>query len=339
MTERRPKIVRAGRAGSYVPTAEENEELAKVDAELVGADCTSEDEVIEATRDADVVLVVGAQMTRRVLEALPKCQAIICGSVGFDSVDVEAATDSGVIVVNCPARDWCVEEVSNHAIGLLLACAKKLMLFNNWTKEGRWSDCKRAQAPMGSVHGQTLGLVGCGDIGGMTARKAQCFGLKLLGYDPYVDRALTEERGISLVSLTRLLNESDYVSLHTPLNEETRHMIGEKELRQMKPGAYLINTARGPVIDEAALIRALREGWIAGAGLDVFEREPVDAENPLLKMDNVVITPHCASYSDAAFELPRRIVLQEAVRILGGQWPKNVVNETVRPKVDLVKAD
>ena len=307
-----------------------------MNAELVGADCVTEDEIIEAAKDADVILMAGAQVTRRVMEALPKCQAIIFGSVGFDGVDVDAATDNSVIVVNSPAREWCVEEVSNHAITLLLACAKKLMLFNNWTKQGRWGECKRVQAPMGSIYGQTLGLIACGDIGQMTARKAQCFGLRILGYDPYADKSVAREHGIDLVSLPELLKESDFVSVHTPLNKETRHLIGEKELKLMKPGAYLINTARGSVIDEAALIKALQEEWIAGAGLDVFEKEPADAENPLFKMDNVVVTPHSAYYSDASFNRPRIVVLQEATRVLSGRWPKNVVNKTVKPKTNLV---
>ena len=336
MTEKQFKVMWVGRAGSRIPTAEGAEELSGLDVELVGADCTTEDEIIGAATDADVVLMAGAQITRRVMEALPKCQAIIFGSVGFDGVDVDAATDNSIIVVNSPAREWCVEEVSNHAVTLLLACAKKLMLFNNWTKQGRWGDCKRVQAPMGSIHGQTLGLIACGDIGQMTARKAQCFGLKTLGYDPYMDESIAKEHGIDLVSLPELLKESDYVSVHTPLNKETRHLIGEKELKQMKPSAYLINTARGSVIDEAALVKALQEEWIAGAGLDVFEKEPADAENPLFQMDNVVVTPHTASYSDVAFTRPRVIVLQEAASILSGRWPKNVVNRTVKPKTSLV---
>ena len=325
-----------GRRGSGIPTAEENEVLSSVNGELVGADCVTEDDIIAAAGDADVILMAGARITDRVMKALPKCQAIMFGSVGFDGVDVDEATDNGVIVVNSPAREWCAEEVSNHAITLLLACAKKLMLFNNWTKQGRWGDCKRVQAPMASICGQTLGLIACGDIGLMTARKAQCFGLSVLGYDPYVDKSLAEEHGITLVNLPELLKESDFVSVHTPLNKETRHLIGEKEFRQMKPGAYLINTARGSVIDEAALVKALQEEWIAGAGLDVFEKEPADAENPLFKMDNVVVTPHTGSYSDIAFTLPRVIVVQEAARILSGRWPKNVVNRTVKPKASLV---
>jgi len=227
--------------------------------------------------------------------------------------------------------------VSNHAIALLLACAKKLVLLNKYTKEGRWAEGKRTQAPMVSIHEQTLGVIGCGNIGRITARKAQCFGLRVLGYDPYVDKSLAKEYGITLVSLPRLLKEADFISVHTLLDEKTRHLIGEKEFKQMKPTAYFINTARGSVVDEPALIKALQEKWIAGAGLDVFEKEPIDSDNPLLKMDNVVVTPHSASYSDAASKRCRISVGQETARVLSGKWPKNVVNKTVKPKVSLVK--
>ena len=171
----------------------------------------------------------------------------------------------------------------------------------------------------------------------MTGRKAHCFGLRVLGYDPYVDKSLVWEYGITLVSLPELLKESDFVSVHTFLSEETRHMMGEKEFRQMKPSAYIINTSRGSVIDEPALIKALQEKWIAGAGLDVFEKEPIDSDNPLLKMDNVVVTPHSAAYSDKAFSLPAKVVLQETARVLSGRWPKNVVNRSVKPKVNLLR--
>jgi len=335
--EKQFKAVRVDRMGTRAVMVEETEELAKVNAELVGADCVTEDEIIEAAKDADAILTGGAQMTRRVMEALPKCKVIVRYGVGYDTVDVDAATDNGVIVVNNPAFQWCVEEVSNQAIALLLACAKKLAFLNDGTKQGRWAECKRAQAPMVSIHGQTLGLVGCGSIGRMTGRKAQCFSLKVLGYDPYVDKSLAKKDGITLVSLPELLKESDFISVHTFLNKETWHLIREKEFRQMKPAAYIINTARGPVIDEPALIKALQEKRIAGAGLDVFEKEPVDSDNPLLKMDNVVVTPHSASYSDVAFRLNRVIVGQEAARVLSGRWPKNPVNKSVKPKVNLVK--
>lgn len=190
---------------------------------------------------------------------------------------------------------------------------------------------------MGAIYGQTLGLIGCGNIGRMVARKAQCFRLKTIGCDPYVDKSLAREYGIALMSLPRLLKESDFISVHTPLNEETRHLIGEKEFKQMKPTAYFINTARGAIVDEAALIKALQEKRIAGAGLDVFEQEPVSPNNPLLKMDNVVAIPHTASYSSAALDIQPINPAQEAARVLNGRWPKNVVNKTVKPKIKLAK--
>ncbi len=318
----------------------ERAELAKagIDAEVVEAHCRTEDELLEVAGDADVVLG-GHMFTRRVIESLPKCLAVVTYSVGFDGIDVEAATDSGLIVVNNPASEWCVEEVSNQAIALLLACAKKMVLQHELVRQGRWIDAKRALPPMGSVHGETLGLVGCGAIARMVAGKARCFGLSVVGYDPYLAQSLADEYEISMMDLPGVLKSSDYVSVHTPLNDETFHLLGEKEFRQMKPNAYMINTARGSVINEAALIKALQEKWIAGAGLDVFEKEPVDPDNPLLKMDNVILIPHSASYSDAALDTQPVNPVREVARILKGQWPRNVVNRGVKPKVDLVEGD
>ena len=337
--ERQFKVVRVNRKVSSAIMAAEAEELAKVNTELVEAACVTEDETIEAAKDADVILMGRVKITRRIIEALPKCQAIIFGSVGFDAVDIDAATENSIIVTNNPSPEWCVEEVSNHALTLLLTCAKKLVILNDLTKQGQWAEAKKAQIPMESIHGQTLGLVGCGSIGVMTAKKAQCFSLKVLANDPYIDKSLAKESGITLVSLPELLKESDYVSIHAPLDEKTRHLIGEKEFKQMKPTAYLINTARGKLVDEPALIKALQEKWIAGAGLDVFEKEPTDSNNPLLKMDNVVVTPHNAGFSDASLKQLKTSVGQEAARVLSGRWPKSVVNKSVKPKVNLVKED
>jgi D-3-phosphoglycerate dehydrogenase len=319
--------------GRAMPVLEETEELAKVNAELVVAGCACEDDIINTARDADAILTIGAPMTRRVLENLSRCRAIVRYGIGYDTVDVDAATDNNILLVNIP--DFCFEEVSNHAIALLLACAKKLVPLNNLVKAGHWMEAKQAQSPMGSVYGQTCGIIGCGNIGRATAKKACCFGLEVLGYDPYLDKTLAKENGITLVDLPELLEKADYVLVHTVLNKDTYHLIGEKQFRMMKPGTYFINTARGAVVDEPVLIRALREKWIAGAGLDVFEKEPVDPENPLLKMENVIVLPHSASYSDAAFARLRRSVGREAARVLSGKWPKNVVNKTCRPKFEL----
>ena len=331
------KVVLVDRRGSRTRLAEETEELEKVGAELAGFDATTEDEIITAAKDADVIITAMAQITRGVMESLPDLKAIVRYGIGFDNIDVDAATDNGILVVTIP--DYCYEEVSNHAIALLLTCAKKLVVLNNYTKQSGWSDARRAMPPMDTIYGQTLGLVGCGNIGQMTARKAQCFGLKVIGHDPYLDTSRATEYGITLVSLPDLLKDSDYVSVHAPLNKETWHLIEENELKQMKPTAYLINTSRGSLVDETALIKALQEKWLAGAGLDVLEMEPFEPDNPLFKMDNVVVTPHTAFYSDVAMKRLRTSVGQEAARVASGRWPKNVVNATVKPKVDLVKED
>ena len=319
--------------GRPMPALEEREELARVNAGLVVAGCVSEDDIIAAAQDSDAILTIGAPMTRHVMENLPRCRVIVRYGIGYDTVDVDAAIDNNILLVNIP--DFCFEEVSNHAIALLLACAKKMVHLNNLVKEGRWREAKQAQSPMGPVYGQICGIIGCGNIGRATAKKAQCFGLKVLGYDPYIDKPLAEENGITLVGLPELLQKADYVLVHTALTRETHHLISEEQFRMMKPGGYFINTARGAVVDELALIRALQERRIAGAGLDVFEKEPVDPGNPLLKMDNVIVLPHSASYSDAAFKRLRQSVGREAARVLSGKWPKNVVNKTCRPKVEL----
>ena len=334
------KVVSLGKLSGGSLALEEKEMAGvKGGVELVGARPASEDELISAAKDADAILGGGRLLTPRVMAALSKCKIIATYSVGFDTLDIDAATENHIIVVNNPALYWCVEEVSNHALGLLLACAKKLTILNDIVKHGRWADSRQVMQPMASIHGQTLGIVGCGNIGRMVARKAQCFRLKLLGSDPYVDKALAKESGITLTSLPGLLKESDFITVHALLNEETRHLIGEREFKQMKSTAYFINTARGAIVDEAALIKALQEKRIAGAGLDVFEKEPIAPDSPLLKMDNVIVAPHSASYSDAAVEVQAINPAQEVARVLSGRWPNNVVNEGVKPKVKLIKGD
>ena len=309
---------------------------AGVDADLIEARVTGEDDLIEKLQDADAVLG-GHMFNRRVIESLPKCQMVITYSVGFDGIDVQAATDNGLIVCNNPASEWCVEEVSNQAIALLLACAKKLVVQDTLVKQGKWREAKQILPPMGGVHGETLGLVGCGAIARMVAEKAQAFKLKVIGYDPYLDKSVAEASGITLMDLPEVLKQADYVSVHTPLSDETHHLMSEEQFKLMKPTAYIINTARGPVIDEAALVKALEEKQIAGAGLDVFEQEPTPEDNPLLKMPNVITIPHSASYSDAALDMQPINPAQEVIRVLKGYWPKNVINRDVTPKKPLKK--
>jgi D-3-phosphoglycerate dehydrogenase len=327
------KIKRIDAASTKDSRDVEDAELAKANLKMECINASTPAELIAAAKDANVILTRAAKMTRSVMEKLPKLQAVIRYGIGFDTIEVDAATDNGILVVNVP--DFCYEEVSNHAIGMLLVCARKLMLQNNTLKKDGWLAVRPLLAPIGSITGQTLGIVGCGNIGRMIARKAKCFSLNVIGYDPHVDQKLTKESGITLKSLPKVLKESDYISCNPFLWHETFHIIGEKEFRIMKPTAYIINTSRGPVIDQQALIKALQEKWISGAGIDVFEKEPIDANDPLLMMDNVILTPHTAFYSDASDKRVRTSVAQETIRISQGILPKNIVNKGVKPKIEL----
>jgi D-3-phosphoglycerate dehydrogenase len=327
------KIKRIDVASTQDSTIVEDAELSKANLKMECINAATQEELIAAAKDADIILTRAARMTRNVMEKLPKLQAIIRYGIGYDTIEVEAATDNGVLVVNVP--DFCYEEVSNHAIGMLLICARKLVLQNNTLKRDGWQAAGGLLAPIGSITGQTLGIIGCGNIGRMIARKAKCFGLNVIGYDPHVDQKLTKEAGITLKSLSEVLKESDYISCNPILWHETFHIVSEKEFRMMKPTAYIVNTSRGPVIDQQALIKALQEKWIAGAGIDVFEKEPIAADDPLLKMNNVILTPHTAFYSDASDKRVRTSVAQEAIRISQGKLPRNIVNKGVKPKVEL----
>lgn len=295
------------------------------------AQCRTEEELIEACKDADGLLNQYAQLTRRVIESLDKCKVIGRYGVGVNTVDLQAATDKGICVVNVP--DYCMDEVSDHAMALLLACARKVVLMNNEVKRGNWD--YKVSVPIYRLRGRNLGLISFGRIAQALAQKAQVFGLNLLAFDPYIPEEVAAKFNVKLVSLEELLKESDFISIHAPLTAETEHLIGEKELQSMKKSAFIINTGRGPVIDERALIKALQEGWIAGAGLDVLETEPVSPDNPLLKMDNVIINPHAAWYSEeAGIELQAKAA-RGVAEVLQGYLPQNLVNKEVKDKLNL----
>jgi len=328
------KVKRIDKGSTLDPVTVENIALAKANLTVERVDAATEGEVVAAAKDTDIILTRYAQMSRSVVEKLPKLQAIIRYGIGYDTIDVDAATDNKVIVVNVP--DFCYEEVSNHALGMLLMLTRKLMLQSNTLKKDGWKPAYSLITPMGSVTGQTLGIIGCGHIGRIVARKAQCFGMNVIGYDPHVDTKLTDEAGIKLKSVPEVMKESDYISCNPLLWNETFHIVGEKEFKMMKPTGFIVNTSRGPVIDQLALVKALKEKWIAGAGIDVFEKEPIAPDDPLLKMDNVILTPHTAFYSDASDIRVRTSVAQEAVRIALGHLPKNIVNKGVKPKVNLL---
>lgn len=300
----------------------DREEFKGLDINLVVEECKTEDEVIAACWDADALMVQHAKISRKVIQRLEKCRIIARYGVGFDNVDLEAATEYGIMVANVP--DYCIDEVASHAIALLMACARKVVLVNNAVKSGVWTYA--VAEPIYRLTGQTLGIVGLGRIGSAAAKKGLGLGFRVLAYDPYV---FETDLDVKFVDFDTLLGTSDFVSLHTPLTDETRHMMGEAEFKKMKRSAFLINTARGPVVDEVALYKALKTGEIAGAGLDVTEKEPPDQDNPILKLDNLVITAHTAWYSDDSRMQLQRETTRAVAAVLRGGKPRSLVNPEV----------
>ncbi|HEY8477541.1 MAG TPA: C-terminal binding protein, partial [Chloroflexota bacterium] len=246
--------------------------------------------------------------------------------IGVDNVDVGAATEHGIVVANVPG--FCVEELADHAMALVLAFARQVVTYRDSTRGGAW-DTFVTPRPLQRLAGQTLGLIGFGASARAVARRARAFGLRVLAYTPRLTAERAGEHQVEAVSLATLLRESDYVSIHCPLTSETRHLIGWSELQRMKPTAYLINTARGAIVDEEALVRALDEGVIAGAGLDVLVAEPPAPEHPLLHRDNVIVTPHAAFYSEQALLDLQARAARAVADVLDGRMPESIVNREV----------
>ena len=296
--------------------------LSEINPELTLETCKTEEDVIAVASDADGIINQYAPITRRVIESLKRCKVIARYGVGVDNIDVEAATEHKIIVANVP--DYCVDEVSTHTIALILACARGITLLDRKIRDKKW-DFTLAK-PLFRTQGKTLGLFGLGRIAKMVAQKASGFGFKIIAYDPYVSKV---DGGIRLVEFSQLLSDSDFISIHSPLTVETRHSFGENELKAMKKTAYLINTARGPIIDEKALYQALKKGWIAGAALDVMEKEPPDWENLLPKLDNLIITPHISFYSEESYVELKTKTADAVHSVLKGELPRAMVNPQV----------
>jgi D-3-phosphoglycerate dehydrogenase len=307
----------------YPSLDEERAVLDAIGAELAPHHARTEADLIAACRGADAVLCQYALMTRAVIASLDRCRVIVRYGVGVDTIDIPAATEHGIWVCNVP--DYGVDEVSDHAMTLLLAAARKLVPMANAVQGGEWD--VTLYKPIGRLRGRTLGLIGLGRIGSAVARKAQGFGLNVIAHDPYRPGEYFAERNVASVELDDLLARADFVSIHAPLTEETRHVIDQRALVAMKPSSYLINTARGGLVDGAALASALREGQIAGAGIDVLEREPIPADDPLLGLPNCIVTPHAAWYSEEAFRDLKTKAAEEAARVVQGERPRCPVNE------------
>jgi D-3-phosphoglycerate dehydrogenase len=295
---------------------------------LIAAHCKTEDEVMDVARDADAVINQYVMVGAKAIAAMTRCRVIARYGTGVDIVDVDAATRRGILVTNVP-NDWCENEVADHAMALLLAVGRKICAYDQATRAGTWR--WQAGYPIHRLRGSVAGLLSFGAIAHAIAARAAGFGMDVIAHDPYVPDQDITAKGVTPVSFEELLEQADYLVIQAPLTKETHHMIGEAELRRMKPTAFLINTARGPIVSDEALYRGLREGWIAGAGLDDIEEEPAKHRdwkpvNPLFTLPNVVLTPHAAYYSEESIHAVRDFAAHEVVRVLTGRAPLSPVN-------------
>lgn len=301
--------------------------LDRVGADVIAAPDGSEDTLARLASDCDAIMTCFAKVTPAVVRAAARCVHIARYGIGVDNIAVDAATEEGILVTNVPA--FCVDEVAEHALGMLLSCARKIPSYDRAIRSGRWD--LQVGKPLYRVRGSTLGLIGLGKIGRAMAEKSSGLGMRVLAYDPYLPPKQLGALAVETCTLGRLLAESDFVSLHVPLTPETSKIIGEEELRQMKPTAFLINVSRGGLVDVEALERALEDGWIAGAGLDVLPQEPPPADTRLLGMENVILAPHAAFYSEESLYDLQSSTAEEVARVLSGGRPLNVINPQVLP--------
>ena len=298
--------------------------------------CQTTDEAAQACKDARAVIIHAFPMDSGLLSGLHRLQLIVNYSIGYDTTDVEAATEMGVIVCNTPT--YCTEEVADHTMSLLLALARRLFPLTTAVRTGNWRNVQSKlddRRFIRRTRGQTLGVIGYGKIGRAVAQRAVSFGLRILANDPYVDFDQIGGTPVVPCSLPNLLAESDFVSLHVPLTAETRGLIGVAELQLMKPSAILLNLSRGAVVNENALIHALREGVIRRAALDVLSEEPPPPDHPLLHMEDVIVTPHYGAASVEAIQQQQREASESVEAVLRGRWPSHVVNPGVIPRVSL----
>jgi D-3-phosphoglycerate dehydrogenase len=310
--------------------------LEKMDVELVKGLWQTEDDLIAQCADADAVIgdIARKPFTRRVMSHWGHCRVLAGVNLGYDAMDLVAATDCGIVVTNVP--DYCLDEVSGRAIALMMALGYKILQANEAVKTEQRSMVPNMNvmleviSPVFRMRDQTLGLIGCSKIGMATALKAKGLNMRVIAYDPAIFGGVLQSLGIEPVDMDTLLRESDFISLHVPATPRTNNLLGSEQFGKMKSTACLINTSRGSVVDEPALIEALQEGAIAGAGLDVTLKEPIEKDNPLLGMPNVILTGHSAWYSkEAEAELFYKPMVQ-VVMALQGQWPPSAINPEVR---------
>ena len=313
----------------------------------IQVEANAPEEIIPHVRDCDAVFAISVSLPKQVIESLARCQIISRLGLGTDKIDVEAATAKGILVTNVPY--FCVEEQADHTMALLLSLARRIPKMSQAMYEGAWSRARYLTHQNQRLSTQVLGLIGFGNSARAVARRARGFGMRILATRRNMGAPSQEakELGVKLVDLDTLLAESDYVSLHLPLNRETYHLFDDATLRRMKPGACLINTSRGAIVDEMALVAVLREGRLAGAGLDTFEQINVHTadegrpNHPLLELENVVLTPHVAAGSVQSGQDVATGGVQNVAAVLSGHWPcpENIVNRGVVPRFPLAAFD
>jgi D-3-phosphoglycerate dehydrogenase len=297
--------------------------LSQIDADIIHTENLRSPAALEAVKDADAVIVTLERVTGEIINSMERCRIISRSGTGLDTIDIPAATARGIWVTYVP--DYSIDEVSAHAIAMILSLARGIPFLSQSTRNGTWNSA--AWGPIYRLKDQTLGILGLGRIGQATAEKGRGLGLNVIAYDPYANQEIADKLGVRLVDLDTVARESDYISLHSPLLDSTRHIINADFLAKMKPTAYIVNAARGPLIDEDALLQAVRSHQIAGAGLDVLSVEPIDPNSPLLKEERILITPHAAWYSEEAKLDMRTRSSEEVVRVLSGQPPRAPANK------------
>ena len=299
--------------------------------EVIVADGWDTEQLHEAMASAHGLIVRSAtKVTRELFEVSPNLRVVGRAGVGVDNIDLEVATEHGIPVINAPEGNTV--SAAELSMALMLSVVRKVAAADNSVRGGDWA---RSQFSGIELRGKTLALVGAGRIGAEVANRARAFGMRTIAHDPYLTEERAKQLEIERVTFAQVLAQGDVISLHVPLTPETAGLIGAEELHRMRPTATLINTARGPVVQQDALIEALREGRLAAAGLDVFEEEPLPEGSPLTGMDNVVLTPHTASYSDQAFGNLKHRVAGAAIDVMQGRWPEIVANPNVTPRVAL----
>ena len=329
-------------AATYPVEPEEHQALAAVGADLVCIEGRDEAEVLAVTQDCDAVLVISSYLPVDLIEGWTGCRTIARLGAGTDRIAVDTATRKGIVVSNVP--DFCLSEQADHTMTLLLAFARRLPHMQEGMRAGNWT--ARAHQGVHRIDGRTLGLIGFGASAQAVARRAAGFGLKLVAWtrSPHKYRAIAAALGVRMVSLDDLLSQSHFVSIHLPLSPQTRHLLGARELARMQPQAMLINTARGAIVDEDALVDVLQRRAIAGAALDVFEHIDVFAppgtpvQHPLLELDNVIATPHCAGSSVESTRESKVRGALHAAQVLQGMWPSHIVNPEVLPRWPLASS-